>query len=117
MSKVGGEHHSKAIRALLAGLACLAAEAEAATGTIQDVEHVVILTMENRSFDHYFGCFPGVRGFSDRNALVFPNGNNVFFQPTGAGYVWPILCSTQCVNDVAHDWSNCHVAWVARIST
>ncbi|HET9932120.1 MAG TPA: alkaline phosphatase family protein, partial [Polyangiaceae bacterium] len=24
-------------------------------GTIEDVEHVVILMQENRSFDHYFG--------------------------------------------------------------
>src|SRR5439155_3729210 len=27
----------------------------AATGTIQDVQHVVIFMQENRSFDHYFG--------------------------------------------------------------
>src|SRR5579863_10114162 len=26
------------------------------TGTINDVEHIVILTQENRSFDHYFGA-------------------------------------------------------------
>ncbi|WP_283181893.1 alkaline phosphatase family protein [Pseudomonas svalbardensis] len=25
------------------------------TGTLMDVEHVVILMQENRSFDHYFG--------------------------------------------------------------
>jgi phospholipase C len=25
---------------------------------------VVILMQENRSFDHYFGCLSGVRGFS-----------------------------------------------------
>jgi phospholipase C len=36
-----------------------------ATGTIRDVRHVVILMQENRSFDHYFGTFPGVRGFGD----------------------------------------------------
>ena len=35
-------------------------------GTIEDVEHVVILTQENRSFDHYFGTLSGVRGFGDR---------------------------------------------------
>ena len=36
------------------------------TGTIRDVEHVVILMQENRSFDHYFGEMNGVRGFADR---------------------------------------------------
>ena len=25
------------------------------TGTIEDVEHIVVLMQENRSFDHYFG--------------------------------------------------------------
>ena len=32
------------------------------TGTIADVEHIVILMQENRSFDHYFGTLRGVRG-------------------------------------------------------
>ncbi len=35
------------------------------TGTINDVEHVVILMQENRSFDHYFGTYKGARGFGD----------------------------------------------------
>ncbi|NBE55013.1 alkaline phosphatase family protein, partial [Streptomyces boluensis] len=33
------------------------------TGTIEDVEHIVVLMQENRSFDHYFGALKGVRGF------------------------------------------------------
>src|SRR6202789_3933076 len=31
---------------------------------ISEIEHVVVLMQENRSFDHYFGAMPGVRGFS-----------------------------------------------------
>lgn len=42
------------------------------TGTLQDVGHVVILTQENRSFDHYFGTMRGVRGYSDRFAIPAP---------------------------------------------
>lgn len=42
------------------------------TGTIQDVEHVVILTQENRAFDHYFGTMRGVRGYGDRFAIPAP---------------------------------------------
>ena len=38
------------------------------TGTIQDVEHIVFLMQENRSFDHYFGTLRGVRGFGDPRA-------------------------------------------------
>jgi phospholipase C len=33
----------------------LAMPAQGRTGTIADVEHIVILMQENRSFDHYFG--------------------------------------------------------------
>ncbi len=36
--------------------------ADRRTGTLKDVGHVVILTQENRSFDHYFGTMRGVRG-------------------------------------------------------
>ena len=38
------------------------------------VEHVVMLMLENRSFDHYFGVYPGVRGFDDH-----PAGHNGVF--------------------------------------
>src|ERR1700710_2127473 len=37
-----------------------------ATRSLKDVEHVVILMQENRSFDHYFGSMAGARGFGDR---------------------------------------------------
>ena len=43
----------------------LAIPAHNRTGTIADVEHIVILMQENRSFDHYFGTMRGVRGFAD----------------------------------------------------
>src|SRR5580692_901505 len=39
------------------------------TGTIQDVEHIIILMQENRPFDHHFGTLRGVRGFSDPRAV------------------------------------------------
>src|SRR5206468_5298442 len=34
-------------------------------GRLTDIEHVVIFIQENRSFDHYFGSYRGVRGFSE----------------------------------------------------
>jgi phospholipase C len=66
------------------------------TGTIQDVEHIVILTQENRPFDHHFGTLRGVRGFSDPRAvninLPLQSGPGttpvpVFLQPAGASNV------------------------------
>src|ERR1700733_13254094 len=63
------------------------------TGTIRDVEHIVILMQENNSFDKYFGSMRGVRGFSDPRAvninLPLASGTGttpvpVFLQPAGA---------------------------------
>jgi phospholipase C len=46
--------------------------ADRRSGTLKDVDHVVILTQENRSFDHYFGTMHGVRGYGDRFAIPAP---------------------------------------------
>src|SRR5579864_249769 len=71
----------------------LAIPANNRTGTIQDVEHIVILTQENRPFDHHFGTLRGVRGFNDPRAvsinIPLKNGSGstrvpVFLQPAGA---------------------------------
>ena len=59
----------------------LAIPPEIRTGTIRDVEHVVILMQENRSFDHYFGTLRGVRGFNDPRPVLLPNGKPVWYQP------------------------------------
>jgi phospholipase C len=51
----------------------LAIAANTRSGTIEDVEHIVLLMMENRAFDHYFGSMHGVRGFADRFPIPVPN--------------------------------------------
>jgi phospholipase C len=53
-------------------------------GDIRDIKHVMVLTQENRSFDHYFGSLRGVRGFGDRATVTLPGGRSVFQQPTAA---------------------------------
>lgn len=65
-----------------------------ATGTINDVQHIVIFTQENRSFDHYFGTLRGVRGFNDRTAITLPDGAPVWKQPTTTGYMLPFHIDT-----------------------
>ncbi|CUU58707.1 phospholipase C [Parafrankia irregularis] len=59
------------------------------TGTIRDVEHVVVLMQENRSFDHYFGALRGVRGFGDPHPAILPSGKEVWSQPNGTGDLLP----------------------------
>src|SRR5574344_1747126 len=58
----------------------LAIPANNATGTINDVEHVVILMQENRSFDHYFGTMRGVPGFGHRHPIPHPRNRTVWQQ-------------------------------------
>ena len=60
----------------------LALPANRVTGTIRDVEHVVILMQENRSFDHYFGTLRGVRGFGDPRPIDLPSGQPVWADMT-----------------------------------
>jgi len=52
----------------------LAVQPQRGTGSIADVAHIVVLTQENRSFDHYFGSLHGVRGFADRFAVPVAGG-------------------------------------------
>src|SRR5579885_2624300 len=94
----------------------LAIPANHATGTIQDIEHIVVLMQENRSFDHYFGTLRGVRGFGDPRPITIPGGQSVWYQPNGTGYVLPFHPTTanlglQFVEDLAHDWTSTHAAW------
>jgi phospholipase C len=96
----------------------LAIPANNATGTIADVEHIVILMQENRSFDHYFGTLKGVRGFSDPRAVKLPTGNSVWEQPglLGLGTILPFHPTApdlglQFLEDLPHDWDTTHGAW------
>src|SRR5437868_4331275 len=54
-----------------AGLRRALAASPAPCGRLADIEHVVIFVQENRSFDHYFGTYRGVRGFSDPAGAPF----------------------------------------------
>lgn len=53
--------------------------------TFMDAKHVVILMQENRSFDHMFANFRGVRGLDDPRAITLPDGNPVFLQTDAEG--------------------------------
>jgi len=99
-----------------------AIDADVRTGTIKDVEHVVILMQENRSFDHYFGTLKGVRGFGDR----FPapvrdkagrKDASVFTQAYKDQLLAPFPLETtktfahMRVESTPHSWTNAQDAW------
>jgi len=96
----------------------LAIPAARGTGTIRDVEHIVVFTQENRSFDHYFGHLRGVRGYNDRFPIPLPSGKPVWYQPSKADPGKPVLpfrlntltTSAQCVGDLDHSWYKTHAA-------
>jgi phospholipase C len=95
----------------------LAIDANDRTGSIADVEHVVFLMQENRSFDHYFGTMRGVRGFADPRAVRLPSGQSVFQQPDGSGgYLLPFRPNVPnlggiFLEDTPHGWRDQHAAW------
>jgi len=82
---------------------------------ISDIEHVVILTQENRSFDHYFGSYRGVRGFSDKSAAFEqPDSANTSIPPLRT--LLPFHLDTSrvnaaCTHDISHDWVPQHQSW------
>jgi phospholipase C len=95
----------------------LAIPANNKTGTLADVEHIVFMMQENRSFDHYFGTLRGVRGFGDPRAATLHTGKSVFYQPDDVGgYVLPFHpqapnLGMQFIEDLQHDWTTTHLAW------
>ncbi|AHH96927.1 Non-hemolytic phospholipase C [Kutzneria albida DSM 43870] len=107
-----------------------AVEPEVRSGTIKDVDHVVILMQENRSFDHYFGTMRGVRGFGDPRPWILPTGRDVWHQPPAstktkdyhnrglpadAEYVLPFdldsVRTSEHIDGTNHGWSSGHLAW------
>ena len=97
----------------------LATPADRRTGTLRDVEHVVILMQENRAFDHYFGALRGVRGFDDPRPLTLPSGHSVWNQPRVHGSpetVSPFrlnsaTTSAECMYSLDHSWKGQHDLW------
>lgn len=86
-------------------------------GSIRDVEHIVVLMQENRSFDQYFGTLAGVRGFGDRFTIPLPEGRNVWQQLGEQGQ--PVLPyhldatqgNAQRVSGTPHSWIDGQEAW------
>jgi phospholipase C len=109
-----------------------AALADHSTGAgLKEIEHVVILMQENRSFDHYFGTLSGTRGFSDPRVLkhVVKGKRRPVFDQLGYapgrgvdphGYLQPFRLRSdppsrdgETTNDITHSWAPQHQCWDA----
>jgi phospholipase C len=82
---------------------------------VSEIKHVVVLMQENRSFDHYFGAMPGVRGFNDPSVP-----KSLFYQTdasnTADGYLLPFHADTlttdaQQLPSNSHSWGPQHDSW------
>lgn len=97
----------------------LALPAARKTGTIADVQHIVVLMQENRSFDHYYGTLRGVRGHNDRLPVRLPDGRPVWFQPRQhmpGAVIAPFHLDTsstgaQAVTMLDHSWAKTNAAY------
>lgn len=67
------------------------------------VEHVIVLMMENRSFDHYFSKLPE---YGQPDATVATE-SFVNADATGATVAW-FKTDDYCVRDPAHGWDSVH---------
>ncbi|MFG2305628.1 phosphocholine-specific phospholipase C [Actinacidiphila glaucinigra] len=86
------------------------------TGSIKDVEHIVVLMQENRSFDHYLGTLRGVRGFGDPHPVTLPSGKPVWHQSDGTKEVLPFRPDADdlglaFLEDLPHGWKDTQAAF------
>jgi phospholipase C len=78
--------------ALLLSLASKPAAAQTLPPGLSNIQHIVFIVKENRSFDEYFGTFPGANGAT--TGL------------TSTGQVIPLGQTNDAMpNDICHDWA------------
>jgi phospholipase C len=103
------------LRKLLDGVApARPGRAGLTSAAISDIKHVVVLMQENRSFDHYFGTMPGVRGFADPSVPT-----SRFYQYDAQNpdqYLLPfhadtLSTSAQALPSNSHSWGPQHSSW------
>lgn len=92
----------------------LKSAAQTSPEALRRYDHIVVLMMENRSFDHYFGhlSMPTSMGGEGRTDVDGLKGNEVqhLYGPNGEIQKSFNLfhASTRKVGDIAHGWDDCH---------
>ena len=69
------------VAALIAGCGGAVADRSATPGDRAPIDHIIVLYMENRSFDHLFGTYPGADGIANYRGR----------QENGSGVPYPTL--------------------------
>jgi len=67
---------------------------------LEKIQHFVFIMQENRSFDHYFGTYPGAEGLPP--GVCIPN-------PAGGACAAPFHDSQAVNQGGAHNWANAPV--------
>jgi phospholipase C len=84
-------------------------------GKLTDIQHVVFLIQENRSFDHYYGSYKGVRGFADPRAKPGVFAQPGYPAPGYGGHLRPFHLDSsnngECTHDITHAWGPQHRSW------
>jgi phospholipase C len=89
------------------------------TGSLRDVDHIVLLMHENRSFDHYFGTMSDVRGYAHAGAVLRQRGYQPGVGRSARGTLLPYRLDsrlrpgvdTDVIGDPRHDWRTQHASW------
>jgi len=72
-------------------------------GTPLPIQHIVIIMQENRSFDEYFGTYPGANGIPPNVCLTISPGSNQC--------VKPYLETNPNAEGASHSWDAAHTCW------
>jgi phospholipase C len=80
-----------------ANLSSITTSASKIPAGLEKIEHFVFIMEENKSFDHYFGTYPGADGFNPDTALKDPTDNTT---------VKPYHSEADVDFDAPHDRSN-----------
>ena len=81
-------------------------------GSLQSVQHVVVMVQENRSFDHYFGHLNDYRSSQGQVQSVNDepaNAENIGYD--GVTMIHAFHLATECTEDLSSFWNESHVDW------
>lgn len=70
------------------------------------IEHVIVLMLENRSFDQMLGCFKKINGFSSLEGVSVDNFNCDSFDQSGKKYFQKPTANMRIGPDPGHDLAN-----------
>lgn len=74
------------------------------------IDHIVVVMMENRSFDQYFGMINSDRQYPSAGRVNGLTGKEFNLSSSGVP-VYPFPLSGPVQADPPHDWNACHEQW------